>query len=414
MRRRSKPGKKVLVEKLPEIKEIEEEDSFKKSSTIRPKIKSRNLLWFAAFVSAIFCFFAFSFLFSSAEVAVNPRTEDVVLNENLSASRDSNGNSLSYNLVIIPGEESGTIQATGEGDVSEKAVGSVIIYNAFNTSPQTLSIDTRLEGSNGKIYKTQTKTVIPGASAKGTPGSVEVKIYASAPGPDYNSGPLDFSIIGFKGTPKYEKFYARSKGDISGGFSGKAPIISDEDKAALLANLNTSLQAKLLKRAMDQVPAGFVLFNGATFFDIGKTNISSIEKDGNTTLTLTGTLYGLLFSEEKLTKKIADDNIEDYDGSDIYIVKMKDLTFLLTNKDNISVEEAKNINFNLSGKTKIVLKLDVNKFIIDLLGRSKGDFNQTLAQYKNIDSATLRLSPPWRRSFPDKIKNIKVLVSYPQ
>jgi hypothetical protein len=58
--------------------------------------------------------------------------------------------------------------------------------------------------------------------------------------------------------------------------------------------------------------------------------------------------------------------------------------------------------------------VDVNKFIADLLGKSKKDFTQTLAQYPNIDSATLKLSPFWKLSLPDQIKNIKVIVNYPQ
>ena len=45
----------------------------------------------------------------------------------------------------------------------------------------------------------------------GKPGSVEVGIYGSSAGPEYNSIPIDFKIFGFKNTPKYAKIYARSK-----------------------------------------------------------------------------------------------------------------------------------------------------------------------------------------------------------
>jgi len=161
--------------------------------------KSRYLLWVVAFPSVIFCFFAISLVFAKAKIIVNPKTQDVALSENLSASKDSNStDGLSFDLVVIPGQESEKISTTGEKDVSIKATGTVLIFNAFSSSPQNLNVDTRLEGSNGKIYKTKTKTIVPGMGKDGTPGQVEVGIYAAVAGQSYNSGPLDFTILGFK------------------------------------------------------------------------------------------------------------------------------------------------------------------------------------------------------------------------
>jgi hypothetical protein len=378
---------------------------------------SRYMLWFVALASVIFCFFAISFLFAKAEVSVNPKIQNVVLNENLSASKDSNSDGLAFNLVVIPGQEDKTIQATGQKYVKIPATGTVVIYNAFSSTPQALNIDTRLEGSNGKIYKTLTKTTVPGMSKSGTPGSIEVGIYGSVPGVEYNSVPLDFKIFGFKGTPKYTKIYARSKGSIAGGYVGKAPDVLDADKTTALDDLKTSLQAKLLQQATDQIPDGFILFKDAVFVNADDSNISSVyNKDNSVTFTESGTLYGILLNEKSLTKKIATDNVAKYngDGSDVYIQNIKNLTFTLSNKDNTSFADIQNINFNLSGSSKIVWKLDENKFTNDLLGKSKSDFTKILVQYPNIDSATLKLSPAWKMTIPDKLKNVKVIVNYPQ
>jgi len=403
---KAKHASKGKSAEVPKIKEI---------GTNYAKNGSRYMLWLVAFISVAFCLFALSFLFSKAEIRVEPKMEDVVLNENLSAGKDLNTDNLSFNLVVISDEENKNIQANGEKDVSEKATGTIVIYNAFSSSSQLLSVDTRLEGSNGKIYKTQAKTVVPGMNKDGTPGSVEVKIYGAEAGQEYNSVPLDFKILGFKGNPKYSKFYGRSKGAITGGFVGKAPAVPDAEKTAAVTDLKTALQAKLLKKVNDQIPSGFILFKNAIFLNIDDSNISSTyNKDNSLTLTLSGILSGFLFNEQKLTKKIAEDNIEKYDGSDVYMPNIKDLTFTLTNKDNISLGNAKNINFNLSGTVKIVWKPDVNKFTADLLGKSKNDFNQILSQYPNINSATLSLFPIWKMSIPDKAKNIKVIVNYPK
>lgn len=398
-----------------QIKEKRENRATMEIGVNNHKRKSRYMLWFVALVSVVFCFFALSFLFSKAEVLVNPKTADIVLNENLFANKDSNANDLPFDLVVISGEESKILQASGEKDVSQKATGVVVIYNAFSTSSQPLSVDTRLEGSNGKIYKTQVKTVVPGIGKNGTPGSVEVKIYGSVAGADYNSAPLDFKIFGFKGTPKYSKIYGRSKGAITGGFVGKAPAISDADKTSTSSGLKTALQSKLLRKATDQIPSGFVLFKNAIFLNTDDSNISSTyNKDNSMTLTRSGTLYGILFNEQKLTRKIAGNNIDKYDGSEVYISNIKNLTFSLGGKDDISFENVKSISFNLSGPAKIVWKLDVNKFIADLLGRSKKDFNQILAQYPNVNSAILTVSPVWKMSIPNNSKDIKIIVNYPK
>lgn len=379
------------------------------------KGRSRYGLWIVALVSVGFLVFSISFLFTRAKVSINPKIQDISLNENLSAVKDSaDENSIPFDLVVLDGVESKTIPPGEEKEVVIPAKGRVIIYNNFSTAPQALAIDTRLEGSNGKIYKTETKLSVPGKNKDGTPGSIEVAIYASEAGAEYNSVPLDFTILGFKGTPKYSKFYARSKGEITGGFKGKSSVLSDSEKAKLTSELKTALEAKLAKRATDQLPAGFVLFGGATTLDTSGDNVTFATKDNITTASLNGTLSGFLFEEKKLTKKIAESVIPKYDGSEIYIPNIQNLKFSLAGGETVSFAEAQNISFNLSGLVTLVWRVDNEKIVADLVGRKKKDFDQVLSQYQNIESAELSLSPFWKMSFPEKNKDIQVLVNYPQ
>jgi len=405
--------KNPKVEEVREVREIGEIAI--KTETTQTKNRSRFLLWFVALISVVFCFFAVSFLFAKAKVSITPKTQEVTVNENLSASKDSSSGGLIFNLVVIPGQENKKIQATGEKEVQEVATGTMVIYNAFSSAPQTLNINTKLEGSNGKIYKTDTKTVVPGMGKDGTPGQVEVNIDGNAPGADYNSDPLDFKIVNFKGTPKYAKIYGRSKGSITGGFIGQAPDVSLADKLVAESNLKNALQAELLQKATDQIPAGFILYKDAIFLDTGDSDLSTVyNQDNSMTLTQSGTLYGILLNEQGLTKKIAENNIDKYDGSDIYIPNIKNLVFSLSNQGAISFADMQSINFNLSGPAQIVWKVDVNKFTSDLLGKPKNDFTQILSQYLNISSATLTVSPIWKMSVPDKVKDVTVTVNYPQ
>lgn len=411
MVRVKRPG--VVRVKKPTVNETEKTEikQIKKSSGTGP----RYTLWVVAVISFVFFLLALSYMFLKVTVTVNPRVQNIVLNENLSASIDATGEVLPFDLIVISGEEDKTVQATGEKDVSEKAQGIVLIYNTFSSTSQKLDIDTRLEGSNGKIYKTKKQIVVPGMKGN-TPGSVEIGIYAAKAGEDYNSEPLDFKIVGFKGTVKYSKFYGRSKGEITGGYEGKAPVISDEQRLSVSNEMKNALQAKLFKKATDQIPDELVLFKDAIHFNIDNNNIdvSSVTKDSMLSIKLKGTLYGLLFNKEKLAKKIAENNSKDYDGSPLYMSNIQDLTFALSNENKVSFSELKNINFNLKGITKIVWKLDESRLVADLLGKSKKDFNQILLQYPNIDSAELVISPFWKMSFPDKKKDVKIIVNYPK
>jgi len=126
--------KEVVKPKLKPKKEVEEaREVTRKFEPIESysdyKSNSyRYFLWLVALISIAFCFFAVSFLFSKANVLVNPKTEDVVLDENLSANKDSDANGLSFDTVTIPGQESTIVPATGEKNVSTPATGTVMIF----------------------------------------------------------------------------------------------------------------------------------------------------------------------------------------------------------------------------------------------------------------------------------------------
>ncbi len=380
-----------------------------------PVARSSRGLWVVAGVAVVFLFFALSFVFAGANVTVNPRVKDLGLkNKSFSAVKDSISNDLPFDLIALSGEESLKVKGGVEKEVSIKAEGEVIIYNNFSTAPQPLAIDTRLVGSNDKIYKTKTKTTVPGMTKDGKPGTVKVAIYATEPGDSYNSGPLDFNVLGFKGTPKYEKFYARSQGDIKGGLVGKHSMVSEGEKATAVDTLRSSLREKLLSNATETIPAGFVLLKDAVFLNIDEESTGEVSSDGMVPLTLKGTLYGFLFEEKKLTQKIVESNVDKYDGSEVFIPNLKDFAFDLDGQDSASFKNVTKITFNLSGSSKIIWRLDEAKLISDMLGKQKSEFTQVLSSYPNIVTAEVAFHPFWKRSFPEKAKKIKINIIYPE
>ncbi|MFA6256978.1 MAG: hypothetical protein WCT29_01560 [Candidatus Paceibacterota bacterium] len=375
--------------------------------------RSRYMLWTVAIFSITFLLIAISFLMEKAHVLVYPKIEKVTLDEDFRATKTLETGALLFDLVVISGEEDQKLSATEEKELSQKASGTAVIFNSFSSAPQRLDIDTRLSGSNGKIYKTRKVVTVPGMKTGGAPGSVEVEIYASEAGEEYNSGPIDFQIIGFKGTPKYDKFKVLSKPgtSITGGFVGTTLVASEAEKQSALTELEKTLKDKLYKQALGQIPPGFILWPNAVAFTVD--NMDSPLGTEELSIKLNGTLYGLLFNEAELTKKIADAKVSGYEDADIYMPDIRKLTFTLAPVGDVSLEEMNTISFHLSGESRIVWRLDENKFMDEILGQPKKDFVSILSQHENIDRAELNLSPIWQRTIPDKSEKIKIEVNYP-
>ncbi|MEZ4103605.1 MAG: hypothetical protein R3B55_03620 [Candidatus Paceibacterota bacterium] len=160
-------------------------------------------IWYVAVFCILFLVFSLSFFFSSAKVIVTPRSGNIEINKLIVASKNPlDSKSLSFDVVTLSGEESVTVSNTEKKYVERKATGSVRLFNNNSTSEQKLLIDTRLEASDGKIYKTVKAVSIPGqkvVSGKTVPGSVDVDIYADVAGEEYNKPKTDFKILGFKG-----------------------------------------------------------------------------------------------------------------------------------------------------------------------------------------------------------------------
>lgn len=392
-------------------KEIDEIDY--EMIPIQSKKSSRYGLWGVALISIIFLLIALSYLFAGANIVIHPKIEEIKIDDTYTASKGV-GSGLSYDVVVVSGEEVKLFPAGEEKDFEDSAKGKALLYNNWSKEPQVLDINTRLEGSNGKIYKTDEKITIPGINADGNPGKKEVGIHASEIGASYNSDPLDFKILGFKGTPKYSKFYGRSVGSITGGMVGKARQLGEEEKKKYFEELASSLQEKLYKKSADQLPNGFLLYRPAVYFKVDEEKTGAVDEKGMISLSVKGTSSGVLIDEQQLTDRIMSNNKEDYDTKDkVYISNIKDLAFSVENIENVFLEEIKEISFHISGVANIVHKLDENKIIESLTGKSKSDFNNIMSGDANIESAELNLRPVWNRNIPDKIKNIEVKIEYP-
>ncbi|MBI2024321.1 hypothetical protein HYT00_02980 [Candidatus Giovannonibacteria bacterium] len=345
--------------------------------------------------------------FSRAEIILTPRQEFIDAEEALGASADSIED-LSLEAVTLEDEitESGPTETSKDGE--GKSSGQVIIYNAFSQTPQVLVANTRLE-SSGKIFRIKNQVKIPAATSQNgklIPGSIETTIYAEKPGPDYNIGLADFTIPGFRGTPKYEKFYARSKTAIGGGFSGASKIVTPDSVEALMTKAQESLKNKLREKIARDLPRGIFLPEGAVEIKMELLEVDPPinSQADNFKIKARGTLRALVLEREEISKVLSDKylNLKESEKTDIANLEKLDVRISGLDFEN------KKMNVKISGKAHFVWLIDEDSLKNDLLGASKGIREQVFRNYSGIERAEIDFSPGWWRFFPKDKQKIEI------
>ncbi len=149
-------------------------------------------------------------------------------------------------------------ESTGTKVFQERARGTVLISNAYSSAPQHLVANTRLQDQSGKVFRLQSAVTVPGASVnegKILAKSITAEVIADAAGEASNIGPSEFRIPGFRGSAKYEGFYAKSEAPFSGGFSGAAKVVAATDVARASEELTREAIQALERELSQRVPA---------------------------------------------------------------------------------------------------------------------------------------------------------------
>lgn len=158
--------------------------------------------------------------------------------------------------------------AGGKKLVRERAHGTVAVINSFSSSPQTLVANTRFQDSSGRIFRLANSVTVPGAKiqdGKIVPTSAAAGVIADAAGPSHNIGPSEFRIPGFRGTPKYDGFYAKSETPFIGGIDGEVKIVLSDDLKRASEDMTRRVVSELNQELAAKMPADpdFILPEGA-------------------------------------------------------------------------------------------------------------------------------------------------------
>ncbi len=302
-----------------------------------------------------------------------------------------------------------SLPASSKKIVEQKSSGKIIIYNAFSSTPQTLLASTRFLAPEGKLFRLVSAVTVPGAQivdGKIVSSSIEAAVTADKPGESYNIGPVSkFTIPGFKGTPKYEAFYAESKAPMSGGFVGEVRYPSDADLIKAKSGLAQKLDEVLLTDLNAQIPKDFKSIKGAYRVIYSKPVINtSVDSEGNFTISGEGRAELIVFKEADLVamllKKIKNELGQDFE------IKKFDLSYGEARADF----DRDLMSFPVNFKSTAVRHIDTEDLKRKLVNKSENDLKALLFSLPGLESAEVALWPFWVQSAPTNPKRISITI----
>lgn len=366
-------------------------------------------MWGLAIVLLLVLGYVISHSLSSADISITLKQQRLTVAESFEAVQDTAEGQLDFDTVVFEGETTRTITDTETETVSEKASGTIVVYNAHQTTPQRLIEETRFEAANGQIYKTGVgvTTIVPGYTMEDgelVPGSATVQVYAAEPGPGYNQGPTDFKIPGFEGTPKFDGFYARSETPLEGGFVGERPVMEAADREEVATQLAAELRLNAESEAGYRIPEGYMVIPGA--LSVNTMAAPEFTKTGTGfTAKLSGEVTALLIKRAELQAALlaGQEAFVDLDPQSLEIVNLSELAYETT---MVSENE---IQLAVSGDMLVrwlIPEDDVKRLV---MGAKKRDFQSRLEQQPAIQSAQAEVRPAWVTAFPKKLDHITVI-----
>ncbi|MBI5138537.1 MAG: hypothetical protein HZA95_01920 [Candidatus Vogelbacteria bacterium] len=401
--------KAELLESLHKKRMVEEHTL--KFEPARGK-KGRGIIWKISLLVIVVLLISFglwqeSYLFSYAKIKIVPRGQNLNLDLIVNASRNLKIAQISLKTVKLSAEQASTVSATVKKQISEKATGEVIMYNAFDSKPQELVARTRLETPEGKIFRLVKDVIVPGykvIGGKKIPGSTVTIAQASVPGKEYNIGLKDFTLPAFKGTGRYGTIYARSKTPLAGGKIENVLVPSDEDLSKTSASIESKLKPMLRESIGNQIPQGYMIFEDGIFYRIDDPILSN----SGTTLTRKGTIEAILLNKEELTRYIAKKKISEYADEPVNLIGFDGLKINILNKATLEPEKLMDVELKIKGNASIVYSLDSDSFRSALSALPKAQYAAVLSKYPAIDTADISFTPNWALNFPSDADRIQV------
>lgn len=317
--------------------------------------------------------------------------------------------------VTVEKTYEGTYPASGKKYVDAYATGTVTITNALSSLPQMLIKNTRFADTNGKIFRITKNITVPGAKiedGKILPSSIAVDVVADKPGDAYNIGPSDFTIPGFRGTPKYSAFTGKSDSPFTGGFQGEATVATADDIHAGQEQASRELFLELKNVLEKKIPPGdeFVVLDGSR--NILITNITG-PKAGDAgekiVMRASGTAEVLVFRKADLFSFLTG-----------FLLSPNESAAILSEKSDIQNKDVRfdsgkgRLVFTVSGTLTAVRTITEDVIKTAAISQSIAAVEQQLRNYKEIGGFQITSFPFWLRHAPANPAAIHITVGTPK
>lgn len=377
----------------------------------RKKISLATLSFIVATMLLVIGVGLYTYVFDSATITIVPKYKDIndVTRVFTFAQNGTDPSSIPYVVASTSLSKSKTLTLSESRKVEAKASGKITVFNNYDNAPQKLIKNTRFESSKGKIYRIAQSIEVPGKKGD-VPGIIDVTVYADNNGADYNVTTGDFTIPGFKGTPREKAFYAKTKTAIVGGSSGTMSLVALSDlnaaKDALAVELGKDIQGEVLKLKKD----GYIPLYSAveiTYED----NQDELLRGSTGVYKVTATGNLMLADAAKFAEALAK-TFPDYVNEPVRISGSDSLTF--TRKQTDHVNGTSGLSILIEGKTRVVWDSDIAGIKEMVEGKKRDEFKPLMKTIDSIESAEIDFSPLWLSHFPSDVAKITITESLPK
>ncbi len=413
-----------MGKKIYDIKPPQESSSEK---AIGAKSGKSKLKTFSGIVIAVVIISAVVFFFSfRVEVDIWPQTEGVEMERSFTISANNEtGEDVLPGVVLETQflEEEKLFEATGVVDEETRATGTIIIKNSHWDHNQPLVDGTRFETADGKIFKTEDGTVVPGRSFEGgevVPGEVEVSVVADEPGEEYNIEPTEFTLPGLQGSPSFDNVAGVSETAMTGGGRGERTVISEEDvEGARREVINSLIDQR--RSFLESENPDFVFDESSQYgYEVIEEEITGNigETADDFSVKMRMEIDVITFREEDLRDLLIRSMLAERGGSEEVDNSLKSeravyedsLSFKYDLTDADWEEKEAIINVDFAGE--LYYQVDEFELKSSAAGRTRNEFENFLNQQDFIREAGVRFRPFGIGRISDNIDRIRININF--
>jgi hypothetical protein len=357
-----------------------------------------------------------SVFFDHADITINFKQAPWSYQSNFTASKNAVGVNPSNNTIpaqVFTSTKNVTESFPGSSvqQVSQKAQGTIAIYNAYSAASQELVATTRFLTPDGKIFRITQNVTVPGetkaANGTLTPSSITAPIVADQGGPDYNIGPVaKLTIPGFaKDSAREAGFYGVITASTTGGFIGQRAVPTTADIAAAKASTTAILAAALQNGFSGTYPNNFEILDGAATTTVTTLTVNtSTDANGNFTVFGAATLQAIGFDQTALENYLLT-LAQAQEASSTF------KTINLSYSDVTANFSSGQISFALSAQAQLEPAFSPAQFATSIEGQSIASARSTIAALPQLADGEISMWPSWLMSIPSDPAKIHITVN---